>query len=273
VPAETGRVRGVPEPIMTTTREPLSISARGVAGSLALLLLAALCVHLGLWQLERHGQRAALNAVVAERSAGPAVTEPDLLLDTTGVVYHVAEVAGRFDHARSIVIPSRSLHGAPGVYLLTPLLVEGRSWAVLVNRGWVPAADATTIDLAGLEPEPEAALRGLLLPLPAPAGVRSTFATPAGAAPDLRPGIWFAHDEVALREAFPYSLAAVLLQRYGAGAEDRAPLAVPPPRLDEGPHLGYAVQWFGFAAIGVVGWLVLVMRGRRRPVPGPAAGE
>jgi cytochrome oxidase assembly protein ShyY1 len=41
-------------------------------------------------------------------------------------------------------------------------------------------------------------------------------------------------------------------------------LGVPP--LDEGPHLGYAVQWFGFATVALVGLLVVSVRARRRGI-------
>lgn len=39
------------------------------------------------------------------------------------------------------------------------------------------------------------------------------------------------------------------------------PVALPPPELDNGPHLGYAIQWFIFATIGLVGWGTLLLRG------------
>ena len=52
-------------------------------------------------------------------------------------------------------------------------------------------------------------------------------------------------------------------------------LAVAPPELSEGPHLGYAVQWFIFTAIAVVGYPLVLRRvvlrrgkeGRRRARP------
>jgi surfeit locus 1 family protein len=35
-------------------------------------------------------------------------------------------------------------------------------------------------------------------------------------------------------------------------------VAVPPPELSEGPHLGYAVQWFIFSTIAVVGYPIIL---------------
>ena len=45
-----------------------------------------------------------------------------------------------------------------------------------------------------------------------------------------------------------------------------APAPVPAVKPDGGPHLSYAIQWFSFAAIFVVGWAALVMR--RTGTPG-----
>jgi cytochrome oxidase assembly protein ShyY1 len=47
-----------------------------------------------------------------------------------------------------------------------------------------------------------------------------------------------------------------------AAAMDSTPARVAPPALDDGPHLSYAIQWFSFAAIALVGSYVVVRRGR-----------
>jgi cytochrome oxidase assembly protein ShyY1 len=33
---------------------------------------------------------------------------------------------------------------------------------------------------------------------------------------------------------------------------------VPPPELESGPHLSYAIQWFAFAVIGIGGFILLI---------------
>ena len=40
------------------------------------------------------------------------------------------------------------------------------------------------------------------------------------------------------------------------------PRPEPPPELSEGPHLSYAIQWFSFAAIALVGAVILHRRDR-----------
>jgi len=53
------------------------------------------------------------------------------------------------------------------------------------------------------------------------------------------------------------------------------PRVVPPPELSEGPHFSYAIQWFTFATIALVGYGLLVRRevkDRRRAQDQPAPG-
>jgi len=237
-------------------------SARAVAGTAVLLAVVAACVRLGFWQLDRLQQRRALNAHVAARLQAPALPGAGALADTAGSLFRHLELSGRYDHPRSIVIPGRSLQGVPGVHLLTPLVV-GPHEAVLVNRGWVPAADGATIPLDSFPVLPlggqEVRVSGLLLPLP----VSSRPAAAAGAGDSGFRRVWYHLNQRALQAQFPYHLAAAQLQLLPAAGETGFPTRLPPPELNEGPHLSYAIQWFSFALIGIIGWFALVFRSRR----------
>jgi cytochrome oxidase assembly protein ShyY1 len=52
----------------------------------------------------------------------------------------------------------------------------------------------------------------------------------------------------------------VQLQRQEPPQPGELPALVPPPDLSEGPHLSYAIQWFTFAAVALVGTALLVRR-------------
>jgi surfeit locus 1 family protein len=41
------------------------------------------------------------------------------------------------------------------------------------------------------------------------------------------------------------------------------PTRIPPPSPSEGPHKSYAFQWFGFAAVFLVGFLAFAAKGAR----------
>jgi surfeit locus 1 family protein len=56
---------------------------------------------------------------------------------------------------------------------------------------------------------------------------------------------------------------ALLLEEQSPTQPGDLPEPAPLPELDEGPHLSYAIQWFTFATIALVGYVVLSRRDRR----------
>jgi surfeit locus 1 family protein len=219
-----------------TSRAQVSVVAFAVAA-------AAVCVRLGIWQLDRRGERLARNSVeLAERGKPPV----DLAQGGQPVPQRRIRASGTYDFEREIVLRGRAMEGVPGVELVTPLRLTGRDTAVLVHRGFVASPDATTIDAPAHREQPEVALEGLALPMPtggdggAPisAGARET---------------WRRLDLPALRDRMPYPLydAYILVETPAGGGP--VPRRIPPPALDEGPHLNYAIQWFAFAAIALIG--------------------
>lgn len=112
------------------------------------IVLAAVFVRLGIWQLDRLGERRARNARVAARLALPPldVADPGLLGLPADSMRHRRIVArGVYDFGREQVWRGRSFEGTPGVALVTPLRLADGS-AVLVDRGWVPSPDASRVD-------------------------------------------------------------------------------------------------------------------------------
>ncbi|MGK7311594.1 MAG: SURF1 family protein [Candidatus Longimicrobiales bacterium M2_2A_002] len=264
----------------------LDLTGRGIIGTVVVLIVAAVCVRLGLWQLDRRAERTARNDIIAERMAMPPVALTSAPRDTGGLAYRRARVVGRADGDRALILAGRSRNGAPGVNVLSP--VRLRTGAVLVNRGWLPAPDAATVDLDAVRLHGPVAVEGVLLPFPD---------VDRASEPEPFRVTWFRFDGDAIRAQYPYPVAPLYLAATavvepatvgsgpgparaptdpdGAAAGPRggpsaaAPAApIPPgaPELDPGPHLSYAVQWFSFAAIALIGWLVLlVQRARRRP--------
>lgn len=236
---------------------PLEVTPAGILASVAVLGVVAACVALGFWQLDRRDQRLALNEAIAHRlEAGPIALDR-APLDTTGLTYRRAVARGVPDGARSVVLAGRSHAGAPGVHLLSPLRMGER--ALLVNRGWLPAPDAATVDLDAVALEGEVRIEGVLLPFP-------DVDLEGSGTGDFR-RTWYRFDEDGLRAQSPYPLAGLYLQATappsGPGVPDSArgfPVILAPPSLDAGPHLSYAVQWFSFAAIFLIGWVALLAR-------------
>ncbi|HEV2147891.1 MAG TPA: SURF1 family protein [Longimicrobiaceae bacterium] len=239
-------------------------SPRGMAAALLAVLVASVCVRLGFWQLDRLEQRRERNAAI--RAAGRL---PTLLLDSASVrlvadspaayLDRRVRVRGVYDPSREVVLRGRAREGRPGVHLVTPLRIAGSDDEVLVNRGWVPSPDGATVDRAPYaEPGPQEVV-GLLQEVPA-TGDRGQPAAPRGGGDTTFRRL----DLATVRERSAGPVLPVYVQQLPDPARSRPPFRVPAPVLSEGSHLSYAVQWFSFAAIALLGLVVVALRGRKR---------
>jgi surfeit locus 1 family protein len=238
----------------------VKVTLRGAVAAIFILAMCALCVRLGFWQLDRLEQRRARNAAVRAATAQPPLVlgSAGLTGDPQALEWRHAEAGGRYHHAGDMVLRGRSRQGRPGVHLVSPLvLADGR--VVMVNRGWVPSPDGTTADVRALRTTGPVRVRGVLLSMEArpdrglPIGGRGRADT-----------TWRRVDLAAARERSPGPLIPLYLQQLPEGdASEAPPVPEPLPELSEGNHLSYAVQWFSFAVIGLVGLAILVLRGRK----------
>jgi len=224
------------------------------------VLVAATCVRLGVWQLDRLAQRRAYNRVVAERLAMPPLALSDSTLFRTAAPpdslrYRRVTAAGRFDFTRQLVVLAQAHAGLPGIHVVTPLRLSDTT-AVLVERGWVPSPDGRSLDTAWVA-EPEATVAvGVLL--------RAEARRASTASADTWPRAVLAPDPAVVAPAYPYRLLPLLLRRDSLppGVANLQP--VPVPEVSNGPHLSYAIQWFAFAVIAMVGSTIVFARGGER---------
>ena len=129
------------------------------------LACAALFLRLGVWQLARHQERAALNQGLAERLAAAPVPLENLASDTAGSRWKQVTVSGFFRYDLEQIHASRPSNGSPGVHLLTPLERPGYDTLLLVTRGWVYSADAVSADLPRWREGDFVTLSGYLVPM------------------------------------------------------------------------------------------------------------
>lgn len=207
--------------------------------------VALLCARLGFWQVDRLRQREASNAAIAAARRAPPV-DLTTARQVTGVTAGQAVTArGTYDFDHEIVVMGRALGGTPGVHIITPLRLSGSERAVLVNRGFVPTPDAFTVELDSLREPGPVEVRG----------VAQEFASTADRSPPSRRSGAISVSRVhfgSLRDLLPYPLLHVIVRQDTAAALPALPYRLPPDPLDEGPHLGYAIQWFAFSAIALV---------------------
>ncbi len=223
------------------------------------VLIGLLAISLGLWQLRRHAQRAERNRLAIEGRSLPPIIG-DSVMTPTLLPHRKAILMGTLDESREFLLRNRLVAGVPAVMVVTPLRLPGSDTALLVNRGYVPApADAVDPGTASWSERDRRVFRGVLLPLP----------DRGDGAPITRNGreSWYALDLRMLRARLPYPIADLYLMAEpdSASADHTVRGTVYPfraelPPLDQGPHLSYALQWFGIAVAVVAFGVIFVWR-------------
>lgn len=246
--------------------------------TLLVVALAAVFVRLGIWQLDRLEQRRASNAALAQVVAAEPINlntapPPD---DLATFANRTVTASGVYDYEHQLILQLQSWQGRTGVHLVTPLLLSGNETnncqlstdncplAVLVDRGWVPEGE----DLAQFNVEGAVTVGGYV------ALSQTLLRQPDSASAPRRPEREIFRVNVnAIAPTLPYELLPFYVVEYPAdtAAETAAgvdmivddTLPYHEPRvvdLSEGPHLAYAIQWFLFALILVIGYVAYVVK-------------
>lgn len=215
----------------------------------------------GIWQVNRHGERADRNDLVVARiqqdpvplaSVAPPGSDP--IVGETEQFLRVA-VTGEYRTEDEVLVRNRTFEGSPGWWVVTPFVTDD-GWAVAVNRGWIPrffeadeprlGTEAATgrIEIVGTI-QPARVAEGFQVADPAE-GRLSTLARP---------------DVARLAQQVDYDMSPVMVRIDPTTVEAGSlptPLELPP--LDAGPHISYAVQWFIFSTIALVGYPLVLRR-------------
>jgi surfeit locus 1 family protein len=246
----------------------MSMSAARSGPSHALLLGTCLvaglvCYGLGIWQLARLGQRKARNALTVERMALAPADLAGALNSTEDQAYRRVHTHGRFDAGAAVYLTSRSNDDVAGMHVVSPFWAEGAELAVLVNLGWVPVETADSALPSSWIPDGDVDLEGILRTTqtePAFTWLADPTASPGGP-PRLR---WRVLSIPGIQAQTPYPLAGYYLALTEPASELQAPLPAPEIDLSEGPHLGYAIQWFAFGTTAIFGGFAWVRSVRRK---------
>lgn len=217
-----------------------------VAGTLVL-------IRLGIWQLDRLEQRRAFNAQVeSARSQSVLDLNAEQPSDLVTMEWRSVQIVGQYDFENQVAVRNQYYLNQYGYHLLTPLLSNGT--AVLVDRGWIPAdGNAAPEDWRQYDVPGEVRVKGQIRlgqGKPALGGIADAL-PPDGS----RLAVWNNADIEQIASQLPYPVLPVYIQEQPDPADTDPPIPFQPElELTEGPHMGYALQWFTFTAILVVGY-------------------
>ena len=213
------------------------------------LALLVSTVNLGFWQLRRLEERKSNNAQIMETTSRESVSVNDLYLHDKDSYQNYVPVRakGTFDENREVYLINRSRDAVPGVEVINSFALETDPVShVVVNRGYLPYKIFNDGQSELWKPPSKMLeLEGYIM-----------LAFSDG---KLRGNEINRIDINLLSAEWGVPLLPVYLQQNQQTMNDW-PAQIKPPELTEGSHFSYAVQWFIFTLIGLVGYPLVLRR-------------
>jgi hypothetical protein len=134
------------------------------------ILVAAVCIRAGFWQLDRLEQRRDRNSAIQAAGLLPALDlnhrlARELHEDPRPYLYRRLTARGTYLHDTEVLLRGRALEGMPGVHLVTALRTSPDDPPLPVLRGWMPAPDGASADPRSLRSGAIVTVHGMILPL------------------------------------------------------------------------------------------------------------
>lgn len=236
-------------------------SRRWILTTLLVMAGSAVCVRLGIWQLDRLDQRRAFNAhYLTVRAEAPLDLNQNFHENLESMEYREAFAQGHYDFENQVALRNQYHGNEYGYHLLTPLMLAD-NLAVLVDRGWIPAEPGTNPSQWKEYDEPdERSVEGIIR-LGRSKPQMGGIADPTLAPNQTALVVWNAVNLQRIDEQLPYRLLPVYLQLAPESKDTTPPIPYQPEvEISEGPHLGYAGQWFTFAALLFIGYPMFYLR-------------
>jgi surfeit locus 1 family protein len=220
-----------------------------VPGVVAVAVIAA-TIALGNWQTRRAEEKLELARRLDEASRAGAMAVPGAPVSADAFEHRRVVARGRFVGSATLFLDNKVRSGVAGYEVLTPLRLDSGDVHVLIDRGWIAAGD-----------------RRSLPAVPVPAGTQAVEGI--GAVPPKRILELAPENEsgrlrqnlVIERESARLGLALqpfVILQT--SVADDGLTRTWLPPDTNVARHRGYALQWYTFAALAAVFYVLVCTR-------------
>jgi cytochrome oxidase assembly protein ShyY1 len=216
-----------------------------IALTLAAFALAALCVRLGFWQWHRMEHKEHQQSVIERHLGGTPVPIRSVVRPGRPVTedqeWTRVTATGRFDPRREVTVKFTTRNGNAGADVVTPLVLADGS-ALLVDRGWMatPNTNARPADIPA-PPSGRVTIEGWLRPdnqagdnavVPVDGQVRAI------ASRGLRAHVG--------RQVLPGFVNLQKPTTPGLAAEPR-------PHVSHALNFFYALQWWFFAGLALIG--------------------
>ena len=241
----------------------LSHRARFWLLTAAAVVVAGTTFSLGQWQLRRAAQKQALMAAIEAQANKPILKAADLpdFKNLNDAIHRQATLKGVWRAEHTIYLDNRQMNGLPGLFVITPLTLDGTGQVILVQRGWVARNFTDRNALPVMQtPTGPVTVRGLIAPPPS-----KLYAFKGPDVGRIRQNI----DVSSFSGEISTPLLPVSMVQTGPANEGlQRSWSAPNAGVDK--HYGYAFQWFGLCAlvVGLYAWFQVIqpLRAKRKQV-------
>ncbi len=203
---------------------------------------------LGQWQLSRADEKNTRFEQLEQLSKEPAINIPGNKVKLQDFQYRQVEVNGRYRPELTIFLDNKTYKGHAGYHVLTPLQIGNSQWHVMVNRGWVPMGYDRSI-LPEVQTIPEDAV------------ITGTVVSPEVRMLELSESVasekvWDRFDLELFQEKAGINVQPVMVLQQDQ-VDDGLIRDWKMPDSGASKNIGYAIQWFSFAATTIIIFIVL----------------
>jgi surfeit locus 1 family protein len=224
-----------------------------IAAAIAVVVFATAGDWQGRRMREKEALRAQLDAAAKEAPVAFASLPRDA--DWAALRYRPVTATGEYDARRQVLVDNRVHEGRAGYHVVTPLAIpDGR--IVLVNRGWTPVG-ASRAELPRVAPPAGSVTVVGRLALPSTGFVELAQGQASGP-------VWQNLDPARFAAATGVAVVPAMIEATAPPAPDDGLVRDwPAPDFGVEKHRIYMLQWYAFAALAIVLWIVAALRRAR----------
>jgi cytochrome oxidase assembly protein ShyY1 len=225
---------------------------------IAMLIVAAIGIALGNWQLRRADEKRAIEAKLTAQAVQAPLSVGAATLRAEDIEYRRVSVQGEFERAWPLYLDNRPLNGNAGFYLLMPFKIAGTDRYVLIERGWFPVDPHNRSKLPAVNtPEGTTTIEGVAI-----RGIGHVLQL--GQAAPVQPGAILQNLTVdELHAASKFDLQPFVIEQ-SSDTHDGLKRDWPRSSVGIERHLGYAFQWYALAATAFLFFVVTGYRSGRK---------